>query len=88
MDTLDFSIAEGKKNFSKIIKASEEKKEAITISRRGKPVAMIVPYEEYHKSRKKEALRQIQEARAVYSKSGISAKEVYEISKGMLDEKK
>jgi len=87
MDTQDFSIAEGKKNFSKIIKASEDKKEAIVISRRGKPVAIIVPYEEYQRTRKREALREIQEVRAVYSKSGLKAKEIYEISKGMLEEK-
>ena len=88
MDTQDFSIAEGKKNFSKIIKTSEDKKEPIIISRRGKPVAIIVPYEEYQRTMKREALREIQEARAIYSRSGVKAKEVYEISKGMLEEKK
>ena len=88
MGDLDFSIAEGKKHFSRIIKTSEERKEPITISRRGKPVAIIVPYEEYQKSRRKEALREIQEARAIYCKSGITAKKVYEISKEMLEGKK
>jgi len=88
MGNLDFSIAEGKKNFSRIIKASEEKKEPIIISRRGKPVAIIVPYEEYQKTMKQEALREIHETRAIYSKSGVSAKKVYEISKEMLEQKK
>jgi len=44
-------------------------------------VAVILPYEEYQKSRKKEALEKIKEARAIYHRSGISAEEVYEISK-------
>jgi len=81
MNTLNVSIAEGKKNFTKIIRASEEKKQKIIVSRRGNPVAIILPYEEYQKSRKKEALEKIKEARAIYRRSGISAEEVYEISK-------
>ena len=81
MNTLNVSIAEGKKNFTKIIRASEEKKQRIIVSRRGNPVAIILPYEEYHKSRKKEALEKIKEARAIYRQSGLSAEEVYEISK-------
>ena len=81
MNTLNVSIAEGKKNFTKIIRASEEKKQKIIVSRRGNPVAVILPYEEYEKSRKNEALKRIKEARAIYHRSGISAEEVYEISK-------
>jgi prevent-host-death family protein len=76
MNTLNVSIAEGKKNFTKIIRASEEKKKKIIVSRRGNPVAIILPYEEYHKSRKKEALEKIKEARAIYHRSEISAEEV------------
>ena len=87
MDTLNFSIAEGKKNFSKIIRASEEKNQAIIISRRGNPVAIILPYNEYKKNRKKEALKEIQEVRAIYGQSEITAKEIYETSRRMLEEK-
>jgi prevent-host-death family protein len=47
MDILNISIAEGKKNFSKIIRASEEKNQRIIISRRGMSVAIIFPYEEF-----------------------------------------
>jgi prevent-host-death family protein len=88
MNTMNVSVAEGRKNFSKIIRASEEKKQKIIVSQRGNPVAIILPYDEYNKSRKKEALRRIEEARAVYHKSGISAEEVYEISKKELENKR
>ena len=88
MNTLNVSIAEGKKNFTKIIRASEEKKQKIIVSRRGNPVAVILPYEEYHKSRKKEALEKIKEARAKYRQSGITAEEVHEISKAELENKR
>ena len=88
MNTLNVSIAEGKKNFTKIIRASEEKKQKIIVSRRGNPVAIILPYDEYQKSRKREALEKIKETRAIYHQSGISAEEVYEISKKELEIKR
>ena len=88
MNTLNVSIAEGKKNFTKIIRASEEKKQRIVVSRRGNPVAVILPYEEYQKSRKKEALEKIKEARAIYRQSGISAQTAHEISKKELENKR
>ena len=88
MNSLNVSIAEGKKNFSKIIRASEEKKQKIIVSRRGNPVAIILPYEEHIKNRKKEALIKIKEARAIYHKSGISAEEIYDVSKKELEGKR
>lgn len=88
MNALSVSIAEGKKNFAKIIRASEEKKQKIIVSRRGKPVAVILPYDEHMKNRKREALTKIEEVRAVYHQSGIRAEEVYRISKKELEDKK
>ncbi|MBW1911439.1 MAG: type II toxin-antitoxin system Phd/YefM family antitoxin [Deltaproteobacteria bacterium] len=88
MNTLNVSIAEGKKNFAKIIRASEEKKQKIIVSRRGNPVAIILPYEEHIKNKKNEALIKIKEARAIYHRAGISAEEVYEISKKELKDKR
>ena len=88
MNTLNVSIAEGKKNFTKIIRASEEKKQRIVISRRGNPVAVILPYEEYQINRKKEALEKIKEVRAIYRQSGISAQTAHEISKKELENKR
>lgn len=88
MNTLNVSIAEGKKNFTKIIRASEEKKQRIVVSRRGNPVAVILPYEEYQKSRKKEALEKIKEVRAIYQQSEISAQTAHEISKKDLENKR
>jgi prevent-host-death family protein len=85
MNTLNVSIAEGERNFTKIIRASEEKRQKIIVSRRGTPVAFILPYDEYNKSRKKEVLKKIKEARAIYRKSGISAEEIYQISKKELE---
>ncbi len=87
MDTafIKVSIAEGKKNFSSIIKASEEKKQKIIICRRGNPVAIILPYEEYCKNKKEDALRRIKEVRQIYHKLGVKARETYEISRKELE---
>ena len=87
MNTLNVSIAEGKEDFTKIIRASEEKKQKIIVSRRGNPVAIILPYEEYNKSRKAEALKKIKEARAIYRRTGTKAEEVYGVSKKELEDK-
>lgn len=87
MDISNISIAEGKKNFSKIIRASEEKNQKIIISRRGRPVAIIFPYEEFEKNRKKEALKKITELRLIYRRSRINAYEVYEISRNELEKR-
>jgi prevent-host-death family protein len=88
MDILNVSIAEAKKNFSRMIRASEEKKQRVVILRRGNPVAIILPYGEYQKSRKEEALKKIKETAAIYRESGMSAQQVYEISKNELEEKR
>lgn len=43
MDNNKFNIAEAKKHFSEIINRVSYGKERITITKRGKPLAMIVP---------------------------------------------
>ncbi|PXF59160.1 MAG: hypothetical protein C4B58_04405 [Deltaproteobacteria bacterium] len=88
MDILNVSIAEAKKSFSQMIRTSEEKKQRVVILRRGNPVAIILPYGEYQKSRKEEAFKKIKETAAIYRTSGISAEQVYEISKNELEEKR
>lgn len=41
------SVAEGKRDFSGILKEAESKKEDVIVTRRGQPVCVIMPYEEY-----------------------------------------
>ncbi len=88
MNALNVSIAEGKKNFAKIIRTAEEKHQEIIVSRRGNPVAVILPYEVHRKNRKREALLKIEEARAVYHQSEMHAEEIYQISREELNNKK
>jgi prevent-host-death family protein len=87
MNSSTVSIAEGKKSFSRLINDTIEKKEKIIVTRRGKPVAVIVSYQEYEQSARVDGYRQIMEAREVFLKAGIEADDVYRESRNQLDKK-
>lgn len=85
--TISVSIAEGKKSFSRLIQDAVEKNEDIVVTKRGEPVAVIVPYGEYLHSRKAEAYKKILESRKVFLKAGVKAEDVYRESKKQLEER-
>jgi len=81
------SIADGKKGFSRLIQDAEQKRESIVVTRRGKPVAVIVPYDEYQRVARMEGYRKIMEAREVFLRAGVTADDVYQESRKQLEEK-
>jgi prevent-host-death family protein len=81
------SIAEGKKGFSRLIQDASEKKEEIIVTKRGKPVAVIVPYDEYLQSRRLEGYRMVMEGREAFLRSGLTADEIYRESRNQLEKK-
>jgi prevent-host-death family protein len=81
MSTITVNIAEGKRDFSRLIRKAAEGNEEIVVTKRGRPVAVIVPYGEYLHSRKAEAHRKILESRAAFVKAGVSAAEVHKASR-------
>ncbi len=85
MKTTTVTIAEGKRDFSRLIKEAAEKNEDIVVTKRGKPMAVIVSYDEYRHSRKVEAHQKILESRAAFIKTGVSADEVYRESREELE---
>lgn len=85
--TISVSIAEGKKSFSRLIQGAVEKNEDVVVTKRGEPVAVIVPYGEYLHSRKAEAYKKIIESRKVFLKAGVKAEDVYIESKKELEER-
>lgn len=87
MKSTSVSIADGKKSFSRLVEDAHKKKEEIIVTKRGKPVAVIVPYEEYKHSKRVEGHRKIMEARAAFLKAGIKADEIYKESKKQLEKK-
>lgn len=80
------SIAEGKKGFSRLIRDTVEQGENVVITRRGKPVAVIVPYDEYDRTLRTKGYRGILEVRDAFLKAGVVADEVYQQSRAQLEE--
>ena len=75
------SIAEGKKDFSRLIQSSQDNKEDIIVTKRGKPVAVIMPYEKYQKTKRMEGYKKIMEAREAFLKANLDAEEIFKDSK-------
>ncbi len=75
------SIAEGKKDFSRLIQSSQDKKEEIIVTKRGKPVAVIMPYDKYKKTKRMEGYKKIMEAREAFIKADLDAEEIFKESK-------
>jgi len=82
------SVAEGKKGFSRLIQDALERKGEIVVTKRGKPVAVILPYEEYQQAKRIEGYRKISRAREAFLEIGISADEVFKQSKTQLEKKR
>jgi prevent-host-death family protein len=87
MKSTTVSVAEGKKSFSRLIQDALEKKEEVIVTRRGKPVVVIVPYEEYRQSKRVKGYRKIMEAREAFIKAGVSAEEVFKESRKQLEKR-
>jgi len=87
MKSITVTVAEGKRDFSKLIREASEKEEDIIVTRRGRPAAVIVSYVEYQRTRKVDAHRKIMESRAAFVKAGVSADEVYRESRDELEER-
>ena len=87
MKSTTASIAEGKRSFSRLIQEANEKKREIIVTRRGKPVAAIVSYEEYERSKKREGYKKIMEARGAFLKAEVRAEDVFQESKRQLEKR-
>ena len=87
MRSTNVSVSEGKKSFSRLIEDAHKKKKETVVTKRGKPVAVIVSYEEYKNSKRVKGYRKILEARAEFLKAGISADEVFKESRKQLEKR-
>ncbi len=85
--SITVSIAEGKERFSRIINDAAEEKKEIVVTKRGKPVAVIIPYKEYKQSKRVEGYRKIITARNLFANKGISAENIFKESRKQLEKK-
>ena len=50
MNRQKIAIGEGKREFTRIVKKISEKAEDVIITKRGEPVAVLIPYKEYQET--------------------------------------
>jgi prevent-host-death family protein len=70
-----------------LIQVTVDKKERIIITKRQKPVAVIIPYDEYQRSIRFEGFKKIMEVREAFLKAGVKAKDVCKESKKQLEDR-
>ncbi len=75
MSEIEISVAESKKDFTKLIRDSADKNDSFIITKRGKPAAVIVSFEDYQKLRRMAGYAELIKLRSKLSKCGISAQE-------------
>ncbi|MCX5919420.1 MAG: type II toxin-antitoxin system Phd/YefM family antitoxin [Deltaproteobacteria bacterium] len=85
MKDITVSITEGRKKFSRLVHGALNNKEKIIITKRQKPVAVIIPYDEYRRSMRFEGYKKIIDAREAFLKAGVKAKDVYKESQKQLE---
>jgi len=81
------SVAEGKKRFSGLMRDAEKDNKEFIVTRRGKPVAVIIPYGVYKQSKRLESYKKIILVREAFLNSGVSANDVFKESKKQLEKK-
>jgi len=85
MTTKFVTISNGKKDFTVLIRESVTKNEDIVITKRGQPVAALLPYKEYTDLKKLRTYLKMLQISAELQKTGIKAKNVYTTSKKELE---
>ena len=88
MSDIEISVAQGKKDFTKIIRNSSQSEGNVIITKRGIPAAVIMSFDVYQRLKKRALYAELMDLRNRLSRSAISAQEAYKESKQMLEEEK
>lgn len=85
MTTKTVTISDGKKDFTGIIKDFTVKNKDIIITKRGQPVAALLPYKEYKNLRRLKTYLKMLEISTEMHNTGIKAKDIIKENKRELD---
>ncbi len=85
MRDIEVSIAQGKKEFTKIIRDSSQRERNVIITKRGAPTAVIMSFDAYQRLKRRALFAEVIDLRKKLSQSGVSAQEAYRESKRMLE---
>jgi len=80
---LDVSIADAHNRLSALLKTAQ--KSPVRLTSRGKPVGVLLSFEDYERLRRAEALSQVIELSHSLRDSGVSASELYQASRRELE---
>ncbi|HHT9111182.1 MAG TPA: type II toxin-antitoxin system Phd/YefM family antitoxin [Candidatus Brocadiaceae bacterium] len=80
------SVAQGKKDFSRLLEDTQKTGEEIIVTKRGKPVAVIISYGAYQHTKRTEGYKKILEARETFIKTGLTADKIFEESRKQLED--
>jgi prevent-host-death family protein len=87
MESMNVSIAEGKKAFSRLVQEASEKRKEVVITKRGKPVAVLLSFDEYQKAKKFAGYLKVMAVRDLFAGKGIRASDVFSESKAQLEKR-
>ena len=87
METTTVSIAEGKRDFSRLVQLAAQKQREIVITKRGKPVAVMIPFDEHQKAKRYEGYLKVMAVRDRFVEKGVHASDVYKESRADLEER-
>ena len=83
--TVKVSIAEAKKGFSALLKRVQQ--EPVIVTRRGKPDAVILSFDEYERLRRLRAYSNMVRLSQELAEIGVTATELYEASRKELEKR-
>ncbi len=81
------SVAEAKRDLTKLLREAAEKQMEIVVTRRGEPYMIIVRYQDYERLSRIRAYLDMVRISQELKGSGISATEIYEESRRQLEER-
>jgi len=81
------SIAEARREFTKLVRLADRGEEEIIVTKRGKPTVVLVPYEQYERFLRLQADLKLDRLVASLRGRGLRARELYEESRVQLEER-
>ena len=88
MNDIEISVAQGKKDFTKIIRNSSQSDNNVIITKRGTPTAVIMSFDDYQRLKRRALYAELMDLRKKLSRSGITAQEAYKESRRTLEKEK
>ncbi len=81
------SVAEAKRDLTKLLREAEERRTEIVVTRRGEPYMVIAPYADYERLSRVRAYLGLLAIAEKLQGSGLKASKIYEESRRQLEER-